>query len=289
MILVTGATGNIGPNVVRSLLASGIAVRAGIHVQPLDMDGIETCTIDFDMPETLPSALEGVDSLFLLSSEVAHEEAMVAAAREAGIARIVYVSSFRADADAFLVGQLHRRIELQIEASGMQWTFLRPNYLMQNFLWLMADDIRKDDAFYDSIGDAQVSCFDARDVGPAVATVLTEPGHVGKAYDLSGPEAISYHDAAAILSDTLGRSIRYVQVDDEEYRGRLKAKGIPPHYVDFLVDVNRVAREGGTNDHVVTTAFQEITGSPPNSFARFCRDHAGHFDPSCVLDRQLSG
>jgi uncharacterized protein YbjT (DUF2867 family) len=285
MILVTGATGNIGPNVVRSLQERGLSVRAGIHVQPLDIDGIETCTIDFDQPETLPPALEGIDALFLLSSEVAHEEAMVVAARQAGVARIVYMSSFKADTDHFLVGQLHRRIELQIEAGGMKWTFLRPNYLMQNFLRLMADDIRNDDAFYDSIGDARISCFDARDVGPAAATVLTERGHAGRAYDLSGPEAISYHDAAGMLSDALGRTIRYVQVDDEEYRRRYEAKGVPRHYVDFLVDVNREAREGRTNDHVVTTAFKEITGSPATPFARFCRDHARHFEPSRVLDR----
>lgn len=278
MILVTGATGNIGPNVVRSLLERGIAVRAGTHVQPLEMDGIETCIIDFNQPETLPPALDGIDTLFLLSSEVAHEEAMVAAAREAGIGRIVYVSSFGADTDLFLVGQLHRRIELQIEASGMKWTFLRPNYLMQNFLWLMADDIRKEDAFYDSIGDARVSCFDARDVGPVVPAVLADPRHEDQAYDLSGPEALSYHDAAATLSDALGRTISYVQVDDEDYKKRLEAKGIPPHYVGFLVDVNRAAREGRTKDYVVTTAFEEITGLPPTPFARFCRDYSALFD-----------
>lgn len=277
MILVTGATGNIGPAVVRSLLERGASVRAGVHSRPLELDGVETCTIDFDQPETLPPALEGIDSVFLLSAEVQHEEAMVDAAREAGIRRMVSVSSYGADTDTFLVGQMHRRVESRVEASGMAWTFLRPNFLMQNFLGMMADDIRNDDAFYDSIGDARVSCIDARDVGTVAARVLTEPGHEYRAYELSGPEAISYHDAAAALSEALGRSIRYVPVSDEDYRRRLEAKGVPQHYVDALVDVNRRNREGETHDYVVTTTVEDITGRPPGTFSRFCRDYASAF------------
>jgi uncharacterized protein YbjT (DUF2867 family) len=225
-ILVTGATGNIGPGVVRALKARGAAIRAGVHRRTLDIAGVETSPLNFGDPETFGPALAGVDALFLLSSDVAHEADLVEAARGAGVGRIVYLSSYGAETDDFLVGRMHRRIERQIEDSGMRWTFLRPNFLMQNFIWVIGEDIREDDAFYDSIGDARVSCIDARDVGPVAARVLTEPGHEGRAYELSGPEAITYHEAAAILSQTLGRTIRYVPIDDDAYRARLEAAGL---------------------------------------------------------------
>lgn len=280
MILVTGATGNIGPGVVRALKARGATIPAGVHRRPPDIAGVETCPLNFDDPATFGPALDGVDALFLLSSDVTHEAALVDAARAAGVGRIVYLSSYGAETDDFLVGRMHRRIERQIADSGMRWTFLRPNFLMQNFIWVMGEDIRQDDAFHDSIGDARVSCIDARDVGPVAARVLTEPGHEGRAYELSGPEAISHHDAAAILSRTLGRPIRYVPIDDDAYRARLQAAGLSAHYIDALVDVNRQAREGRTNDHVVTTTVRDLTGRPPTDFARFCRDHAAAFTPA---------
>lgn len=280
MILVTGATGRVGSTAVRSLLERGQSVRAGVHRQPLAIDGVETCAIDFDRPETFPPALEGIDRLFLISREVGHEKAMVKAAREAGIERIVKLASFRADKDTFLVGQLHREIERQIEGSGMAWTFLRPNYLMQNFVMLMADDIREDNAFYDSIGDARISCIDARDVGAVAARVLTEPGHEGAAYDLSGPEAIGYHEAAAMLSEALGRTISYVPIGDDEFRKKLQALGVPEEYVEIFVDVNRQTRLGNAEDHIVTASVEEVTGRPPTPFAQFCRDYASAFAPS---------
>jgi uncharacterized protein YbjT (DUF2867 family) len=279
MILVTGATGNIGPGVVRSLLKRGAPIRAAVHRTPPAIDGVQSVPLDFDRPDTYPPALDGADTLFLLSSEVSHEAAMIDAARDAGIRRIVYISSFGADEDPFLVGRLHREMEERIAASGMAWTVLRPNFLMQNFFWLMADDIRREGAFYDSLGARPVSMIDARDVGAVAARVLTEPGHEDRAYELSGPEAIDYHAAAAILSDALGRPIRYVEVDDDAYRAHLVAKGVPDHYVDVLVDVNRQARKGRTRDDRVTTSVSDITGRPPTPFLRFCQDHAGSFSP----------
>ena len=202
------------------------------------------------------------------------------ATRAAGVRRIVYVSSYGAETDDFLVGRMHREIEKRIAASGMAWTFLRPNFLMQNFIWVMGEDIRREGAFYDSIGDAWVSMIDARDLGPVAARVLTEPGHDGRAYELSGPEALGYYDAAAILSEALGRKIRYVPIDDDAYRARLEAAGLSPHYVDAFVNVNREARKGRTDDHIVTDTVQRLIGRAPTPFATFCHDHADAFAPA---------
>jgi len=280
MMLVTGATGNIGPGVVCALHGAGHPVRAAIHKTPLAIDGVETCPLDFDDPATFALALRGIDALFLLSADVAHEADLVDAARASGVRRIVYVSSYGAETDDFLVGRMHREIEKRIATSGMVWTFLRPNFLMQNFIWVMGEDIRREGAFYDSIGDARVSMIDARDLGPVAARVLTEPGHDGRAYELSGPEALGYHDAAAILSKALGRRIDYIQIDDDAYRQRLEAAGVSPHYVAAFVNVNREAREGRTDDHVVTNTVQRLTGRAPTPFATFCHDHATAFAPA---------
>ena len=121
--------------------------------------------------------------------------------------------------------------------------------------------------------------FDARDLGPVAARVLTEPGHEGRAYELSGPAALDYHTAAATLSEALGRRIRYVPIDDDAYRARLQAAGLSPHYVEALVDVNRENREGRTGDAVVTDTVARLTGRAPTSFATFCHDHAAAFAP----------
>ena len=279
MILVTGASGRVGSATVKSLQQQGKPVRAGIHLQPFALDGVERCILDFDQPGTLPPALEGIDQLFLISREVKHEMAMVEAALEAGIRRIVKLSSFRADKDTFLVGRLHREIERRIEESGVAWTFLRPNYLMQNFITLLGNDIRNEDAIYFSIGDARTSFIDARDVGAVATKVLTERGHEGKAYDLSGPEAINYYEAAAMLSDALGRTIRYVPIGDDEFRKKLQNMGVPDEYVEIFVDVNRQTRLGNTGDHIVTASMEEVTGQQPTSFERFCRDYASDLSP----------
>lgn len=278
-ILVTGASGRIGSSTVKSLQEQGQPVRAGIHLQPLAINGVETCAIDFDRPGTLPPALEGIDQLFLISREVKHEMAMVEAALEAGVKRIVKLSSFRADKDTFLVGRLHREIERRIEKSGIAWTFLRPNYLMQNFITLLGDDIRNEDAIYFSIGDARTSFIDARDVGAVAAQVLTGHGHDGKAYDLTGPEAINYHEAAAMLSDALGRTIRYVPIGDDEFRKKLQDMGVPDEYVEIFVDVNRQTRLGNTGEHIVTASVEEVTGQSATPFTQFCRDYASDLSP----------
>ena len=280
MILVTGASGTIGSELLRELVRQGEPVRAAVHVRPLDVDGVETCSIDYDRPETLPPALEGIDTLFLLSQEVAHEKPMVDAAREAGVRRIVYVSSFGADTDTFIVGQLHREIELRIQETGMAWTFLRPNYLMQNFITLMGDDIRNEDAFYDSIGGARVSRIDTRDISHVAARVLTESGHENCAYELSGPEAITHRYAAEVLSEALGRRIRYVELDDDSFRRRLISQGVPEDFAGFIEDVNRRNRNGETHDDRLTEHVRNILGREPTPFSQFCRDYA------VLLERQ---
>jgi uncharacterized protein YbjT (DUF2867 family) len=273
VILVTGASGTVGSQVVRELSNRNAEFRAGVHSRSFGIDGVETRHVDFDRPETLGPALEGVSDVFLLSSEVLHERAMVEAARDAGVERIVKLSAFGAADEAFIVGRWHREVEREIERSGLTWTFLRPNYFMQNVVTVMGEDIREEDAFYDSVGDARISHIDARDLGRVAAHVLTEPGHEEEAYELSGPEAITHDEIAETLTEALGRTIRYVRLSDEEYRKRLLAMGLPEEEAEAWVDVNRVARTTDA-DSTVTTSVRDITGREPTSFEEFCHDYA---------------
>jgi len=277
MVFVTAATGTVGSQVVEELLKLGVPVRAGVHSRPLEVDGVESHNIDFNRPETMAPAFEGVSDLFLASYETWHEQNAVPIAQEAGVQRIVKLSAWRAADEAFIVGRLHRDVEHAIEVSGMAWTFIRPNMFMQNTITVMGESIRKENSIYDSVEDARVSYIDTRDVGRVAAKVLTEPGHEGKAYDLSGPEAITHAEIAGMLTKSLGRKIHFVRISDEEYRQRWKAKDAPDEEADAWVDINRYLRTGDCSP--VTSNVEEIIGNPPILFERFCHDYASALSP----------
>ncbi len=272
MILVTGATGTVGSQVVNELMKQDIPFRAGVHRRPLEIGGVESHTIDYNRPETLEPALEGISDVFLASYETWHEKNLVSVARKTGVERIIKLSAWRAADEAFIVGSWHRDVEREIEQSGMAWTFLRPNMFMQNTITVMGESIRKEDAIYDSVEDARVSYIDTRDVGRVAAKVLTEQGHEGQAYNLSGPEAISHEEIAAMLTEALGRKIRFVRINDDEYRQRWKELGVPDEEADAWTDINRYLRTGECS--VVTSNMEELTGITPIPFEQFCRDYA---------------
>jgi uncharacterized protein YbjT (DUF2867 family) len=272
MILVTGATGTVGSQVVRGLLEKEARFCAGVHSRPLDIAGVESRAIDYDRPETLSPALDGIHTVYLLSFETLHEKALVAAARGAGVERIVKQSAWRAADEGFIVGRWHRDVEREIEDGGMAWTFLRPNMFMQNLVTVHGESIREENALYEAAEDARVSYIDARDVGRVAAQVLTEPGHDGRAYDLSGPEAVTHEEIAALLTQALGRTIRFVRISDEEFRQRWTAAGVSEEEAEAWVDISRYFRTGACSE--VTTSVQDLTGRAPGSVAEFCRDYA---------------
>ena len=276
MILVTGASGTVGSLVVGELIDRGVEVRAGVHRRAPGIDGVESRRIDLGDPETLPPALEGVREVFLVSPSTLDDRAIVPAAEEAGVERIVKLSSSGAESEDFLSGRVSRAVEREIERSDLEWTFLRPTYFMQNFTNYYGETIREEDAFYDSVADARISHVDCRDVARVAARVLTEPGHEGEAYPLTGPEGITHEEIARILSRTLGRKIEYVRISDEELRESLLSDGVPEGFADSLVSANRVARTGA--DSAVTTHVSEITGREPTSFETFARDHASELE-----------
>jgi uncharacterized protein YbjT (DUF2867 family) len=276
MILVTGASGTVGSELLKELISAGESVRAGYRTRPPTVSGVQPVRIDLATGEGLDAAVDGVDAVFLLAGEMEDQTAgeirVVEAAKRAGVKHLVKQSVLAAESEAYSFARIHRRIERAVEASGIAYTFLRPGSFMQNFVTYYADTIRMENAFYLPCGDAREAFVDARDIAGVAAQALTRDGYEGKAYDLLGPEPLTYADAAAKLSTALGRTVNYVSIPDAEFRKAMISAGLPESSVDRLVDLYRFIRE----EHPPTqsTAIKDVTGRDPISFDQFAHDHA---------------
>ena len=280
MILVTGATGNVGTRLVRELTAAGEPTRALVRSEDaagsLGALGVEAVVGAFEDGASLREAVDGVDQVYLVSPPgvdgmVKQQLAVLDAARAGGVTRIVKQSSIAADepTEATIV-VAHRRIEEAIEASGSSWTHLRPNWFMQNELG-QAASVAGDGVFY-APDFTSVSMIDAADVAAVAARVLTTEGHEGKAYVLTGPEALSYADLAATYSRVLGRPVRWEEVTFEQARDSMREAGMPEDLAVGFPEVMQGYRQGGVTRRV-SPAVEELTGRPPRAFEEFLREH----------------
>jgi len=283
MILVTGAGGTVGSEVVRQLRSAGAEFRAAYHseskAQAARADGIDAAVIDFNRPGSLAAALEGIDTLFLITggapNQVEQEISAADAAKTAGVTHIVKLSVWGAAEEEFAFARMHRAAEKAIEASGIAWTFLRPIGFMQNMENYSAPTIQSQGAFYSSVGDAQVAHVDVRDIAAVAVKALTEPGHEGKAYSLTGPAAITFQEIARELSSASGREIRYVDLTDADLKQGLLGAGMPEPYTDAYLDLMRYYRTG--NAGKISGEIRALTGRDPIAFDQYARDRAGAF------------
>jgi uncharacterized protein YbjT (DUF2867 family) len=272
MILVTGSTGKVGQELVRELSKSGASFKVGVRA-PGKTAGAPAVPFDFDRPETFGPALAGVDGLFLLTSGgTGREIGAVDAAKRAGVKHVVKLSVWGAEGEGFVFGREHRAVEKHLEASGLPWTFLRPNGFMQNFVTAHAASIKGQGAFFLCAGDSRYSIIDARDIGAVAAKALTESGHLGKAYTLSGPEALSNAQMAEKISSATGKAVRYVDMPEPEYKKTMMGSGLPEPFVDAFIDLQRFYRRGAAV--AVTPDVEDLLGRKPGSFDQFARDHA---------------
>lgn len=281
MILVTGATGTNGRELLKALAARGTPARVMVrsrHDAALP-EGFSATTGDFDDEASLAIALSGVERAFLLtpSTERAEEQQrrFVTVAARAGVRHIVKLSQFAAAADSpvrFL--RYHAAVEAEIRDSGMAWTFLRPNLFMQGLLHF-AGMIREQGMFAAPIGDARVSVVDVRDNAAVAALALTEDGHEGKIYTLTGAEALTHAEMGVRLSATTGRTVRFVDADDDQLRHAMAAAGMPAWQIEGLVEDYAHYMRGEAA--ALGDGVQAATGRPPLGFNGFAHDYASAF------------
>jgi len=280
-ILVTGANGTTGNATLQALVARGAQVRALVRdaSKLTPSDAVEVAVGDFDDESSLLAALDGVERAFLVGAssprQVEQEAAFIAAASKVGLEQVVALSVIGADApgvEALRFGKSHVDVEAALAASGLPTTLLRPNSFLQNLL-AQAPSIAGDRTFYTPLSPAaRVSAVDAVDIGEVAAVALTEPGHAGQAYTLTGPEALSDDDVAARLTAALGVAVRHVQVPIEAARESFLTNGYPEWNADGLLELFAFYETGGAAG--VSNDIERVLGRPARSIDDFARARA---------------
>ncbi|RXR03464.1 SDR family oxidoreductase [Pseudoxanthomonas composti] len=286
MILVSGATGGIGGELCRLLGQAQVPFRAMCRKQAQLEDfrkrGMDAVLGDFDRPETLPAAMAGCETMFLITpptpEQFKQETAAIDAAKRAGIGRIVKVSASDGNVRSPVPwARAHARIDHHLRAAGIDWTLLKPTAFMQNFLWFKKPIAK---GYLPQVtGTGSVSWVDTRDIARVGATVLTERGHVGATYFLTGPETLDMKDAAGYLSEEVGHKVRYLDLPTPLFYALLRvtgnarwmAKGLVVQFDDVVA---------GHHDIDPTFEIERLTGKPPHRFVDFVRDHRAQFTAS---------
>lgn len=283
MILVTGATGDIGTELAKRLWARGEIVRALVRdrtrARALSLPGVEIAEGDYSKPYTLTRSLAGVDRVFLvvpLSAEFEKlHRSFVDLAKRSGAGLIVALSQFGADSNAAArFPRCHGIAENYARKSGILHTFLRSNFLMQNFFRFRAT-ISAKDIFYAPAADAAISVVDARDVAGVAMRSLLEKGHQGRTYEITGPAALTHAEMAKQLSTAVGRTIRYGDVAPEAMRDALTSTAVSTWHADGTLEEYERYRNGEAAR--VTSTIRAVTGSDATPFSQFAADYAGRF------------
>jgi uncharacterized protein YbjT (DUF2867 family) len=273
MILVTGATGTIGRHVVRLLTERGVPFRA-MSRNPTDVPN--AVRADFTDPASLASAVTAVDAVFLVTvpptPSTAHDLALLTAAREAGVRKIVKLSAIGSGErfDGAIVGAWHLAAEQAIEDSGLAWTMLRPPSFASNFLWYR-QLINAGEPVPDMLGPARQAIVDPRDVSAVAVEALLDDTHDGQRYDLTGPELLTFTDQATILERVLDRPVKTVAADIE-----VVTAGMPPEAATAVATGVGWARAGGAA--YVTDQVERVLGRPAGTFEQWAVDHRTAFD-----------
>ena len=282
-VLVTGATGTVGRHLVTGLLAAGQQVRAGVR-EPAEAGlppGSVPVRLDFTDPATVGPALDGVDRLFLMRPPAISDVRtalgpLVRAAGAQELRQVVVLSVMG-------VNPLmpHWRMERMVRAAGLPFVALRPSYFAQNLLTAFGDDIRRHSELRLGAGTGRLSFVDARDVAAVAARALTDPQQAGAHHQapltLTGPQALSFGDAAVLLSEELGRTVRYRPQRLFQRRRDLLTRGVDPGYVRVQLVIDVTTRLGLAS--TVTSEISAALGRPPRTLATFVRDHRADWAP----------
>jgi len=281
MIVVTGATGHVGSELVRQLAARGQEVTAFIR-DPAKADRFPAATDiavgDLEDFSALLKACQGADRMFLLVPGIEHRamDTALRAAGEAGIERIVYLSSYAVAAKPLPpMGRWHHEREERIRAAGIAATLLRPGGFMTNtFDWMQS--LRERGYVPDPVGPGRAALIDPADIAAVAAVALTEDGHAGKAYTLTGSEALTVAEQVAIIARTIGRRIAVREIASPEEAVKFRyPNGAPPALAAAIVEGLKAMRADRRG--LVTHTVEDVTGRPPALFGDWCERNADAF------------
>ena len=284
MILVTGAAGLNGRAVIARLSAGGVPVRALVRTPGkaellAALPGVEIVLGDMGQPETLAGALRGIDRAMLISSSdpmMSQVQAnFIDAARGAGVRHVVKLSGIMPALDsAFRFARMHAEIERKLEDSGMAYTHLRAGEFMSAYFRQVPAIVGKG-MFFLPMEDAKIASVDVGDIAEVAVLALTQAGHEGKVYPLTGPEALTMAEVAQKLSSATGKTIRYVNVTPEEAKNAQRAAGLPEYMVEALAELFAERRKG--KESAVSSVIPELLGRSATSFDEFAARNAAIF------------
>ena len=250
-ILITGATGTVGREVVKALQARGKAPVVGVRDErkAQNMLGADTSTVhfDFEQPSTFESATREVDRIFLLGPPLdLHLDQLIDPfidyLKEKGIRRIVYLSALGAELMKGL--PFHTKVERKLKDFDFDWTILQPSFFSQNFRTYEYENITERGVTFMPAGDGKVGFVDARDVGEVAAEALINDQHIHQTYVLTGPETLSYQQAALLLTEVVGKPVEYPAPSPDAYASTLQEAGAPDFVANYMNEVYRLIRDG---------------------------------------------
>ena len=278
--------GTVGSEVVRQLSAKGqIGIRAAARsaTNPIfkDLKSVEIVELDYNKSETLATAFKDVNKLFLLtpfqSDMLDLTSNLVNAAKKSGVKHIIKQSVMGADAEPGITSRSFASTSRENYREIWNSIFiLGPNFFMQNFANFYSPMIKSQGALYAPAGDGKVSFVDVRDIAAvAVQALINDNQHKGKSYNITGPEILSYGQAAEILSRELGKEIKYVNIPDEDARKGMKDMGMDDWSANSMIELFDITRKGYASD--ISSVVEELTGRKPISFSQFVKDYAQAF------------
>jgi uncharacterized protein YbjT (DUF2867 family) len=286
MILITGASGTVGKAVLNEVALSGAKHKAmyrSANEAARAPAGTQAVVADFAKKETLAAALRDVDAVYLVCSPIPDlvqlESNMIDSCR-AGVKHIVLNSALGAGDYPKSFPSWHHKVEDKLKTTGISFTILRPNSFHQNVVTYFAPSIRAQGVFYSSIGNARVSFLDVRDIAVAAAKALAGGEHIGKTYELNGPEALTYGELAEKISKHAGRAVQYMDIPVQAQRKAMLEQGMPTWQVDALLDLQEYYTSG--NGGTVDPLLPKLLGRPPITMDRFLAESAGEFRSQAV-------
>lgn len=270
-MLVTGATGNVGTHVVDQLVQSGQQVRALTRTPDKANlpDGVDVVAGDLSAPRTLEPVLDGIGAMHLIAfsgdgyAPLQTAPEIIELAKEAGVRRLSVLTGTEEEL----------AVARAVEASGLEWTHLRPAEFMANALgW--AESIRSDGVVRAPFGHQLHALVDEADIAAVAVCALLEHGHTGKTYTLTGPEALTVPEQVHTIAAAVGREIEFVELNPEQARGQMRAMGITDDVIEAVIEYGRNPPDEA---HTVLPTVEQVTGRPPRTFAQWVADHLDAF------------